>query len=201
MSIQVTPIPRLTVLAAPAFTLGTANAAGSAETSIASDSTLLAFDTTLPDAITFGQSGAVGSATVTSRRDHAHATASVDAASKAEMEAGSSTTVFDTPGRTQYHPGVAKVWCRITAAGALESPDYNVDSVTDTGAGDRTIVFVTPFSGTVYSPAVAVCDNADDTTGISFPAATFATGSIRLTTYGSGSLADRATGQSFYGDQ
>ena len=73
MSIYVTPIPRLIDLAAPAFTLGTANAAGSAETAVASDSTLLVFDTTVPDAITFGQSGAAGSATVAARRDHAHA--------------------------------------------------------------------------------------------------------------------------------
>ena len=108
MSIQVTPIPRVTPLAAPALTLGATNVAGSAHTAIASDSTLgvlvapgltlglangagsaattfasdstlLAFDTTLPDAITFAQSGATGSATVASRRDHAHAmqTASV----------------------------------------------------------------------------------------------------------------------------
>jgi len=75
MSIYVTPIPRLTAFAAPALTLGTASAAGSAETTLSTDSTLLAFDSTLPDAITFGQSGAVGSATVATRRDHAHAMA------------------------------------------------------------------------------------------------------------------------------
>jgi hypothetical protein len=75
MGIQITPIPRLTVLTVPAFTLGTTNAAGSAVTAVASNSTLLAFDATLPDAITYGQSGAVGSATVASRRDHAHAMA------------------------------------------------------------------------------------------------------------------------------
>jgi len=75
MSIVVTPIPRLIDLAAPAFTLGTSNAAGSAATAVASDSTLLAFDTTVPDAITYGQSGAAGTAVVTSRRDHAHAMA------------------------------------------------------------------------------------------------------------------------------
>jgi len=75
MSIVVTPIPRLIDLAAPAFTLGTANAAGSAVTAVASDATLLAFDTTLPDAITFGQSGAVGSSTTAARRSHAHAMA------------------------------------------------------------------------------------------------------------------------------
>jgi hypothetical protein len=75
MAINVTPIPRLTVLATPAFTLGTTNTAGAAVTAVASNSTLLAFDGTLPDAITYGQSGAAGSATVASRRDHAHAMA------------------------------------------------------------------------------------------------------------------------------
>ena len=57
-------------MAAPAFTLGTANAAGSAETAVASDSTLLAFDTTLPSAV---GTAATGSAVVAVRRDHVHA--------------------------------------------------------------------------------------------------------------------------------
>jgi len=69
MTIVVTPIPRLIDLAVPAFTLGTANAAGSAETVVASNSTLLAFDTTLPAAT---GTAAVGSATVAPRRDHVH---------------------------------------------------------------------------------------------------------------------------------
>jgi len=71
MSIVVTPIPQLIELAAPAFTLGTANAAGSAGTAVASDSTLLAFDTSTPTAVS--AAGAVGSATTAPRRDHAHA--------------------------------------------------------------------------------------------------------------------------------
>jgi hypothetical protein len=71
MSIQVTPIPRLTVLTVPAFTLGTANAAGSADTAVASNSTLLAFDATDPAAV--AASAVVGTATVASRRDHVHA--------------------------------------------------------------------------------------------------------------------------------
>ena len=61
-----------TTFSAPSFTLGTANSVGTGD-SVRAGATLLTFDTTLPDAITFGQSGAVGSATVTSRRDHAHA--------------------------------------------------------------------------------------------------------------------------------
>ena len=72
MSIQVTPIPRLTVLTVPAFTLGTANAAGSASTAVASDSTLLAFDATVPSTNTYSASSAAGSAVVASRRDHVH---------------------------------------------------------------------------------------------------------------------------------
>lgn len=72
MTINVTPIPRLIELAAPSFTLGTANAAGSAITSIASDSTLLAFDTTVPTTIAYSASAAAGSSTVAPRRDHTH---------------------------------------------------------------------------------------------------------------------------------
>jgi len=71
MTITVTPIPQLVDLAVPAFTLGTANAAGSAATAVASDSTLLAFDTTDPADV--AAAAAVGAATVSARRDHVHA--------------------------------------------------------------------------------------------------------------------------------
>jgi|TARA_R110000787_G_scaffold679_1_gene2462 hypothetical protein len=70
MSINVTPIPRLIDLAAPAFTLGTANAAGSAVTAVASDATLLAFDAVAPAAV--AASAVVGTSTVSARRDHVH---------------------------------------------------------------------------------------------------------------------------------
>ena len=72
MTINVTPIPRLIDLAAPSFTLGTSNVAGDAETAVASNSTLLAFDATVPTTIAYSASAAAGSATVTARRDHTH---------------------------------------------------------------------------------------------------------------------------------
>ena len=75
MSIQVTPIPRLTVLTTPASTLGTANTAGAAITAVASNSTLLVYDTTVPSNVTSGGSAATGSAVVSARRDHAHGSA------------------------------------------------------------------------------------------------------------------------------
>jgi hypothetical protein len=71
MAIHVTPIPRLTVLTTPAFTLGTSNAAGSAATAVASNSTLLAFDAVAPQPV--ASLAVVGSSTVSSRRDHVHA--------------------------------------------------------------------------------------------------------------------------------
>jgi len=69
MSIQVTPIPRLTVLTVPAFTFGTANAAGSADSAIASNSTLLAFDTTVPADV---GTAATGDTSTVARRNHVH---------------------------------------------------------------------------------------------------------------------------------
>jgi len=58
-----------TSFAAPALTLGTANGAGAATTAFATNSTILAFDTTVPASV---GTNATGSATVASRRDHVH---------------------------------------------------------------------------------------------------------------------------------
>lgn len=65
--------PTIPTGAAPALTLGTANAAGSAATFVKTDATLLAFDATVPATQAFGDSAAVGAATVAARRDHKHA--------------------------------------------------------------------------------------------------------------------------------
>ena len=73
------------------------------------------------------------------------------AATQAEMEAATSTTAYATPARTQYHPGVAKAWFSIAADGSLESPDYGIASIGDTGTGQRDINFTTAFSSTVYA--------------------------------------------------
>ena len=106
MSIIVTPIPRVIDLAAPAFTLGTANSAGSAETAVASDSTLLVFDTTSPASV--AASAAVGSATTAPRRDHVHpGVPGFDGTDPASVAAtasvGSATTA---PHRDHVHPGI-----------------------------------------------------------------------------------------------
>jgi hypothetical protein len=58
--------------ATPALTLGTANAAGAAASTIRSDATILTFDATNPSTQAFGDAAAVGAATVAARRDHKH---------------------------------------------------------------------------------------------------------------------------------
>jgi len=208
MSINVTPIPRLIDLAAPSFTLGTANAAGTAATAVASDATLLAFDATLPDAITFGQSGAVGSSTVTSRRDHVHAmeaeTPTV-AATQAEMEAASSTTVFATPGRTQYHPGVAKAWCQFHHTNVVDS-SYNITSVSNTATGEYTVTLATDMSGATYVGA-AMAEFGRSITSSDNNAWTAGTVRLEYASLSSGALTDISTTElasvriAFFGDQ
>lgn len=58
--------------ATPAIALGTAAAAGAASTVIRSDSTIVAFDATVPTTIAYGDSASTGAAAVAARRDHKH---------------------------------------------------------------------------------------------------------------------------------
>ena len=74
------------------------------------------------------------------------------AATQAEMEAGSSTTAYVTPGRTQHHPGVAKFWVDVDQTGTQGLRDsYNVGSFSDEGTGLTQINFTTYFSDTNYA--------------------------------------------------
>lgn len=76
----------------------------------------------------------------------------VQPATKAEMETATSTTTAVSPGRTQNHPGVCKMWAAISVSGGTPSLDgsYNVASITDTSAGNVTVTFTTSFSSAVY---------------------------------------------------
>jgi len=96
---------------------------------------------------------------------------------QSDIEGETNQDTYVPPDLIKHSPGVAKVWCNITAAGALGSPDYNVSSVTDTGTGDRTINFTVSFSGTVYSPTSSLSNEGDHM----HPAyRNIATGSVRF---------------------
>jgi hypothetical protein len=129
-------------------------------------------------------------------------------ATQTEMEAGSVLTSFVTPGRTQYHPGVAKAWGVVTAAGANRSPVYNLDANGDTGTGDRLIQFTVPFSSGVFSGyAQTAGDDANQVFALlAFPASDGT--EIRCTTRqatdpgtSTTTLTDHGVAVAFFGDQ
>ena len=96
---------------------------------------------------------------------------SASASTQAEMEAASSLTTFASPGRTQYHPGVAKAWGFITVSGGTPTAtvSHNVTSITDNGVGDYTINFTTPFSSANFAIVAMMFDSAGNSaSGIIF---------------------------------
>jgi len=170
MSIQVTPIPRLTAFAAPALVLGVANAAGTAETTLSTDSTLLAFDTTLPAAV---GTAATGSATVTARRDHVHS--GTTQATQSALEAETNEDTYAAPDLIRYSPGVGKVWLQWEQTGAHSMlASYNMTSVTDGGdVGASDLLWDADFANGYYAMAamapadkVIMCSGAIATTGV-----------------------------------
>jgi len=87
----------------------------------------------------------------------------VEIAVQSEMETASSTTLCVTPGRQHYHPSAAKVWGYIDrSAGtpSLSSPSYNIDSVTDDGAGQTIVTIDTDFSTAVYAVCATLVANS-----------------------------------------
>ena len=154
MSINVTPIPRLIDLAAPAFTLGTANAAGTAVTAVASDATLLAFDTTDPAAV--AASAAVGSATVTARRDHVHAgTTATGTVVDEAITRFNGTGGASLQGYSSLSPTISDAGIISLTSGALKFP---ATAITSTEANT-----LWDYEFGTWTPTIA--DNSNDGTG------------------------------------
>jgi hypothetical protein len=79
------------------------------------------------------------------------------AATQAEQEAASSTSVYTSPGRQHFHPGVAKFYLKAGTAGNILN-SYNITSVTDTGVGIITVTIATDFSDGNYTIAPLATD-------------------------------------------
>ncbi len=71
--------------------------------------------------------------------------ATTAAATQAEMETATSTTVYASPGRTRNHPGVAKAVAHFGVTGNILH-SYGVTSVGDTGVGLATVTMSTAVS-------------------------------------------------------
>ena len=78
----------------------------------------------------------------------------VPVATQAEMEAATSVAAFVTPGRVNFHPGVAKCLGNFNGSGTPAfntGGRYNFDAtVTDGGTGIWTLTITTDFSTAVY---------------------------------------------------
>jgi hypothetical protein len=75
-------------------------------------------------------------------------------AAQSDQETGTSTTLFVSPGRQQYHKSAAKGWGmydQSSGTASLSSPSYNVSSITDGATGVATVNWTTAFSTAVYS--------------------------------------------------
>lgn len=128
------------------------------------------------------------------------ATISQDTQSAIEAETNEDTYV--PPDLVVNSPGVAKGWCKIAAAGTLVSGSHNVASITDTGTGDRTIVWDVDFADTNYICVCAIMARSDHFGD--YEAGTIAVGSIDHTARTLDStfdLADQPTGTAAFGDR
>lgn len=126
------------------------------------------------------------------------------AATQAEEEAASSLTVFTSPGRQRFHPGVAKCWAYVTVAAGvptLFAGSYNITSITDTGTGILDITIATDFSSASWAPFPSIV-----VTGVSNGAGVWTqsitAGSIQLRRTDGSTLTDPlAWGFAGFGDQ
>lgn len=91
--------------ATPAIVLGTAAAAGAATTVIRSDSTVVAFDATVPTTSAIGDAAATGSVALAARRDHRHGREALSTATPlAESGSGSVGTAVKASREDHVHP-------------------------------------------------------------------------------------------------
>lgn len=68
-----------------------------------------------------------------------------NAATQAEMEAGTATNKYVTPQGVNWHPGVAKFWVLFTGNTTTILASWNVTSITD-GTSEATVTIATDFS-------------------------------------------------------
>lgn len=78
-----------------------------------------------------------------------------NAATQAEMEAGTSSTKYVTPQGVNWHPGACKAWV-VAGVTGNNLASWNITSLTDTGTGVLTITIATDFSSVNYCALVSV---------------------------------------------
>jgi len=122
-------------------------------------------------------------------------------ANQTAIEAETDQDTYVPPDLLRKSPGVAKAYCQAAANGALDAGDYNVESITDTATGNRTIVFTTDFADTNYMGAVAITTQEADVGA--YLGNTFAVDEVdfKIYTIPTATLIDKRAAAVFFGDQ
>lgn len=118
-------------------------------------------------------------------------------ATQAAIEAQTNEDTYAPPDLIKHSPGVAKGWISIPTDGASITGSYNVSSLTDSGTGDRTIVWDVDFSANTYAVVAGI--DADGTAGVDI--GTPAVGSVQVIAYVGGTQTDRGHYHAAFGDQ
>ncbi len=75
-------------------------------------------------------------------------------ATQANQETATSTTLFVSPGRQQFHPSSPKAWVAFAGATGTISASYNVSGVVRSSTGIYVVSFTTAFSSVSYCAIV-----------------------------------------------
>jgi hypothetical protein len=78
-------------------------------------------------------------------------TVTTPAATKSNMQTGTSTTTAVTPAVANQSDSAAKAWVGFVGATAVVNSSYNVTSVTRASTGMYTVTFTTPFASAFYT--------------------------------------------------
>ena len=122
-------------------------------------------------------------------------------AAQSDIEAETNEDTYIPPDLIKHSPGVAKGYVRIDGAGAIVAGDYNVASITDTGAGDRVIVWDVDFSNGNYATVGGFYGGTNSNIHLEWDEA--AAGSIvhRIRDHSGDALIDMPTSSAAFGDQ
>ena len=127
---------------------------------------------------------------------------SADVATQANQETATSTATLVTPGRQQFHPSAAKVWCRWQPNGTLDA-GFNVTSIPDTGIGVWVVNFSTAFSNVNYAAFVCAGSSNVDLGQVYISGTGQAVGSCTTLSSDAGAVSDPSSHMMFvaFGDQ
>jgi len=128
----------------------------------------------------------------------------VELATAAEVLTGTDTGRVPAVSTMVAHQGIAKAWVSYNQSTPAIADSYNVDSVTDTGTGNFTVVFTTDFANALYS-AVGMAREGNDGGDLAYVSPylsdTKAVGSMQFHTYHGGLFDSTEVNIAFFGDQ